>query len=112
MEPISYDQFLAAPHKLKPVPVPVAGLEQSLLIHQFTIDEIQRLNELSKDDDAERSLRKQVIYFLRGLDCTPSDDDLAKLSAVFSGWQIRDVYTKAMKLNGFGPDSMREAEKN
>lgn len=118
MDAISYDQFLQSPVKLKPAPVQVAGIDQPLLVHQFTMDEIQLLNQkTSLENDAtefekENSLRKQVLFFLRGLNADPTDDDCQKLSEVFSGWQLRDIYKKAMKLNGFGPDSLREAEKN
>ncbi len=118
MDAISYDQFLQSPAKLKPAPVNVAGLDQPILVHQFTMDEVELLNKKTAlaadatEDEKEKSLRKQVLYFLRGLSADPSDDDCQKLSEVFSGWQLRDIYKKAMKLNGFGPDSLREAEKN
>ena len=112
MESISYDQYLQNGAKLEPVPVEITGVPQPLLIHQFTMDQIETLNEKSKDDDPEKSLRKQVLFFMRGIDSEPSDDDWKRLGSVFTGWQIREVYTKAMKLNGFGPESLREAEKN
>jgi hypothetical protein len=112
MDSLSYDQLLQNGVTLPPVPVTITGIDKPLLVHQFTMDQIEAVNEKAKDDDAEKSLRKQVIFFLRGVDCEPTDDDCKKLGGVFSGWQIREIYTKAMKLNGFGPDSLREAEKN
>lgn len=112
MESVSYDQLLQDGVHLPPVPVQVTGIEKPLLVHQFTMDQIESVNEKSKDDDAEKSLRKQVIFFLRGAGVEPTDDDCKKLGSVFSAWQMRELYTKAMKLNGFGPEALREAEKN
>jgi hypothetical protein len=112
MEPISYDQLIQDGVKLEPVPVNITGLSKPLLIHQFTMDQIEEVDEKSKDEDNERALRKHVLFFLRGIDCKPTDDDIKGLSKNFTVWQLREIFTKAMKLNGFGPDSLREAEKN
>lgn len=112
MGSISYDQLLQSPPNMQPVPVEITGIEQPILVHQFTMDEIKLLGENAKDDDEEKSLRKQVLIFLRGIQYQPTDEECQKLGSVFAGWQMREIYTKAMRLNGFGPEALREAQKN
>lgn len=112
MESISYDQLLQSPPKLQPVPVSITGIDHPLLIHQFTMDQAAVVDEKAADVDKELRLSKQVLLFLRGIDYAPTAEDCKRLGSVFSAWQIREIFTKAMKLNGFGPEALREAQKN
>ena len=99
--------------KLEPVPVDIGGLAEPLLIHQFTMNELAALTDeskLSKDD--ETRMRVQVVGLLNGPGTEVTEDDCAALSKIFTIWQIREIYQKALKLNGYGPEALREAEKN
>ena len=108
----TFDDLVAEPPVFKPVEVPITGLEQPLLIHVFTMDQMAKIVEQVDCEDAEEKLRMQVVYFLRGAAEVPTPEDCAKLSGIFAGFQVREIYTKALRLNGFGPEAMREAEKN
>jgi hypothetical protein len=99
--------------QLEPVPVDIGGLSQPLLVHQFTMSQMAKVleaNDGSKDD--EIVVRNQVLKFLNGADYEPTDEDRTALVNIFAGWQVREIYLKSLKLNGYGPDSLREAEKN
>ena len=99
--------------KLEPVPVEITGLSEPLLIHQFTMNQMAEVLE-AKDgsQDEEKVVRNQVLRFLNGADYEPTDEDRDALVNIFAGWQVREIYLKSLKLNGYGPDSLREAEKN
>lgn len=109
---LTLDDLIARPQVLKPAEVEISGLDEKLLIHVFTMDQVSELIESIEDEDPEQKLRKQVVMFLRGVDARPSAEDCAALSKIFTGFQLREIYTKAFRLNGFGPDALREAEKN
>lgn len=106
-----YADFKTKKVMLLPVPVSITGIEVPLLIHQFTMSEMEQL-EKDRDEDPEVHVRKQVLRFLNGLDVEITKDDCDELGKFFAGWQVREIFTKALKLNGFGPEAMREAEKN
>lgn len=99
--------------KLEPVPVEIGGLQEPLLIHLFTMNELAALTDESKlSADDETRLRVQVVGFLNGPGAEVTEEDCAALSEVFAIWQIREIYQKALRLNGHGPEALREAEKN
>jgi hypothetical protein len=109
----SFADLLATPPVLPPVPVAIGGLDQPLLIHQFTMDQLAEMSDdKTHDGDSEKKLRVQVVKFLNGHDAVVTDEECAALSKLFASWQVREIYHKAMKLNGYGPEAMREAEKN
>lgn len=109
---LTLDDLIAKPPVFKPQEVNITGIDEPLLIHVFTMDQMAKISEVAQSDDEEQKLRMQVIYFLRGMDADPSPEDCAKLSEIFTGFQVREIYTKAFRLNGFGPEALREAEKN
>jgi hypothetical protein len=108
----SYAQLKNSPVQLEPAEVSISGIAEPLLIHQFTMNQIKKLMEAGNGEDNEIALRKQVLKFLNGFDCQPSDKDCDELGDIFAGWQLREIYSKALKLNGFGADALRNAEKN
>lgn len=107
----SYAELKLALVKLQPVAVEITGIESPLLIHQFTMNEIEKI-DAEQDENAERHIRKKVLRFLNGMDAEITEQDCTDLGLYFTGWQVREIYTKALKLNGFGPEALREAEKN
>ncbi len=109
---ISYAQIKSAPVLLEPAEVQITGLPEPLLIYQFTMNQIKKLMEAGGGEDNEIALRKQVLKFLNGFDYEPTDEDCEELGDIFAGWQLREIYSKALKLNGFGADALRNAEKN
>lgn len=107
----TYAEFKRKFVKLEPVEVRIGGLDEPILIHQFTVNDIKKLDE-GLGEDVELQLRKKVLRFLNGLDADVSEEACAELGDYFAGWQVREIFTKAIKLNGFGPEALREAEKN
>lgn len=110
----SFDDLLAAGASLKPVPVSIEGLDDQVLIHQFTWDQFRELFESDKpDDDADQEahIRTQVLKLLRGPDCEPTAEDCASLGKIFTVAQVREIYNKGLRLNGFGAAALRDAEK-
>lgn len=100
--------------KLDPVAVDISGLEEPLLIHQFSaaqMDEVMA-GEVVGEADLEAIQLTRLMKFLNGFEYALADGDREVLLDNFASWQIREIYQKALKLNGFGPDALREAEKN
>lgn len=99
---------------LKPVEVPISGLLEPLLIHQFSAAQMSVV--MAEPDgesvDLEALQLTRLMKFLNGFDYEQADGDREILMDNFASWQIREIYQKALKLNGFGPDALREAEKN
>lgn len=109
----SFADLKENPPKLPPVEVPIEGFSEPLLIHQFTLSELEKLDDdISEGDDAERRLRTQVVQMLNGPGVPVTDEDRNALSKIFAGWQLRKIFAAGMKLNGLGPEALREAEKN
>lgn len=108
---ISYAEFKKNPLVLAPVEVKLSFLDEPILIHQFTMAQMQVI-DAENDGDAEKNIRKQVLRFLSGFDVSINDDDINELGELFTGWQVREIYLAAIKLNGYGPSALREAEKN
>lgn len=98
--------------KLQPVPVPIEGIDEPVLIHQFTLSELESFGETNADEDPEKTLRTNVLRLLKGFGQEITDEDRASLSEIFAGWQLRQIFTAGLKLNGQGPAALREAEKN
>ncbi len=109
---ISFSQLKEKPFILGPVEVQVTGFPEPLLVHQFTMNQMAILMDGQVEEDKELSLRNQVLRFLNGFDYEPNDEDRKLLGELFASWQLREIYNKAVRLNGFGPDALRDAEKN
>lgn len=135
---MDYASLLQLRPKLKPILVSIVALEQPLLIHLFTSAEIRKitgphplLDECETEADKnEMSVRIHTLYFLGGMESVVNPDGkktgidwdadwLAsvrkacdELLEVFTGWQVRDIYKKAMQANGHGPEALGEALKN
>ena len=106
-----YQDLLAIKPVLEPVDTPIAGLSEPLKLHLFTWDDYAE--KVMKDgDDSEKTVMTQVLYFLGGLEADVSDEARQQLKKTFASWQIRDIYQKGMRLNGSGPDAVRDALKN
>jgi hypothetical protein len=109
---ISFAQLKLSPLRLSPVEVPITGLEEPLMIHQFTLAESLAIDELTQGEDPEVQTLDHVLMFLNGIEYVPNPDDRDALKRMFASWQIREIYSKAMKLNGMGPEALRDAQKN
>jgi hypothetical protein len=114
---LDLDSLKQKPPVLKPFEVEITGIDEPVIIHAFTMDELAEMMKATEagesvEGDNEHLIRKKVVGFLRGPGAEITDDDCASLSRIFSSWQLREIYVKAHKLNGFGPEALREAEKN
>lgn len=109
---ITFAQLKEKPFVLEPVEVQVGGLPEPLLIHQFTMNQMTELMEHEEDGDSELLLRNQVLRFLNGFAHVPTEEDREQLGELFASWQLREIYNKAVRLNGYGPEALRDASKN
>lgn len=109
----SFSELKAAIAALPAVSVGVQGLDDEVLVHQFTWAQFDKLMNLKGDD----SFAKQAICMLCGSETLESVDDIGKedieaLMATFTVAQVREIYQKCMRINGFGAEAVRDAEKN
>ena len=112
---LTFAQLKSGPVNFPPVPVPVSGFCEPILIHQFSINQMKNILSADKENpdvDEEYRVRNQLLKFLNGYEYEPTEEDRLALLDIFSSGQIHEVYSKALKLNGKGPDALREAEKN
>lgn len=109
---INYSELKKNPIVLPMVEVAIDGLPDAVLVHQFTINQMKKVNAARTDEMSEDEFRNQILMFFRGSEFEPSQDDRDALSDQFSAYQLRDIYVKAMRLNGLGPSALRDAEKN
>lgn len=109
---LTLDDLINAPRKLKPFEVEITGIDEPVLIHSFTLDEMKAVEKSDDGGDQEVSVLRRVATLMRGPGADVSEADLEAIGRIFTGWQVREIYVKGMKLNGFGPDALREAEKN
>jgi hypothetical protein len=106
--------------KLEPVAVQIDGLSEPLFLHVFTMREMQKvmdvhplaLAETNEADKNDTALRVQVLYFLQGINAEITALACDELTDLFTSWQIRDIYKKALQLNGMGPSALGDALKN
>jgi hypothetical protein len=110
MSAVSYSSLLASRPPLAQVPVTIEGIESQLLIHTFTVADYRKVVEAENGDD-ETGIRIQILRFLGGLNADVSDKAVEGLATVFTPWQIREIYIKAIKINGHGPSALGDAEK-
>jgi hypothetical protein len=110
MSAISYSSLLANRPPLPQVPVKIEGLDSELLIHTFTVADYSKVIDVAGMND-EQGLRVQILRFLGGLNADVSPEAVEDLAKVFTPWQMRDVYLKALRLNGQGPSALGDAEK-
>lgn len=109
----SLKDLQAARAALPPVPVKMSWMDEPLLIHQFTINDIKAFDSEAADiADQEHRIRYQIIKLLNGPLAKVTQEDCDSLGEIFTGWQIREIFHKGLKLNGQGPEALREAEKN
>lgn len=111
---LTLDDIIKSPHlhKLKPFEVAITGIDEPVLIHAFTLDEMREFSQEDDTEDSEQSVFKKVATLMRGPGAVVTEADCEAMSKIFTSWQVREIYYKGMKLNGFGPDALREAEKN
>lgn len=130
---MDYSTLLKNIPRLQPIEVSIEGLEFGISVHLFTVDEMEKVFagvdvaqyesdlKAAADDEAKNALaiaynekmfRVQTLRFLGGVDADVSEPARNKLSGVFASWQLRQLYQKALKANGYGPESVREAVKN
>ncbi len=114
---LDLDALKQKPPVLKPFEVDITGVDEPVIIHAFTMDQLTEMVKVTEagepvDGDNEQLVRKKVVGFMRGPGAEITEEDCASLSRIFSSWQLREIYVKAHKLNGFGPEALREAEKN
>ncbi|WP_039913153.1 hypothetical protein [Cellvibrio mixtus] len=110
----SFSELKKGSLKLAPVPVDVSGVKEPIIVHQFSAAQMSVVmaDHEGESSDAEIVLFNRLLIFLNGFDYVPTEEDRAILVDNFAQWQIRELYSKVLKLNGFGPDALREAEKN
>jgi hypothetical protein len=109
---ISFADLIEKPFVLPPVEVDITGLPEALLVHQFTMNQMAELMEHEEGAEPELVLRNQVLQFLNGFDYSPTEEARSQLGDMFASWQLRELYNKAIRLNGFGPEALRDAQKN
>lgn len=109
---LSFDDLKRVRPTLEPVEVPIEGLKDTLLLHQFTLAQLTAIDSEIETDDQEEKLRHSVLRFMKGPDAEIDEDDHVALREMFAGWQLRKIFTVGLKLNGHGPAALREAEKN
>jgi hypothetical protein len=110
MNPITYSNLVTNRPPLAPVPVKIEGLESPLLIHTFTVaDYSAAINTEGMDE--EIGLRVQILRFLGGLNADISSESVEQLGSIFTHYQMREIYLKAVRVNGQGPSSLGDAEK-
>lgn len=110
MNPVSYSSLLASRPALEPVPVDIEGIPNPVLIHLFTIADYSAATKVETDDD-EVSVRVQILRFLGGLNADVSAAAVEQLNSVFTAFQLREIYRKAVRVNGHGPAALGDAEK-
>jgi hypothetical protein len=108
---ISFADLKKNPLKLGPVAVAIEGLPEPLLIYQFTMNQMAEFDAIVGETD-EITIRKKVLRFLQGFDVEIPEDDYKSLGQYFTGWQLREIFTQGLTLNGFGPSALGDAKKN
>lgn len=116
---LGFDDLKSLAPKTKALPIDVDGFDEQVLVYQFKWVQFDKLLAL-EDDETGQSFKKQVICLLKGPACFDADGEITAitkeecdwLSAMFSVSQAREIYQKGLRLNGFGPDAARDAEKN
>lgn len=112
MNTITYSNLVANRPQLAPVPVKVEGIEHPIQVHVYTISDYRQLMEKSSvGKDEETVLRIQLLYFLGGLNADVGEAAIAQLDEIFTSWQMRELYRKAITLNGQGPAALEDAAK-
>jgi len=94
-------------------PVELTGREDKIPVHAFSMnqmDEVMKRKECG--NEFVLTVSEQLIKFLNGFDYEIQPGDIRLLGDLFCSWEVRELYDKALKLNGFGPGALREAEKN
>jgi hypothetical protein len=105
-----YKDLLLNKPVLEPVETSIIGLAEPLHIHLFTMDDYEKVT--TGGSDVEQNVIRQVLFLLGGLEADVSEEACKALGKTFAAWQIRDIYQKGLRLNGFGPEAAREALKN
>lgn len=105
------DLQLSAP-VLKPFEVDITGLDEKILIHSFTVAELENVTSSVEGMDETTAYRTQIVQMLNGADYVVTDQDRDDVARIFTIWQQKEIFNKGLKLNGQGPEALREAEKN
>jgi hypothetical protein len=108
----SFKDLQAYAPSLKPFEVAITGLDEPILIHAFTVTELDKTAAAMEGMDDTTAFRTQVVLLLNGSDHEVTDKDREDVARIFSLWQLREIFNKGLKLNGQGPEALREAEKN
>lgn len=111
----SINDFIGASPNLAPVAIEIESLSEEILVHQFVWEEFNKVVELEDDADVT-SFEKQVLCLLWGSNCLKPDYKFEKqafveLMRVFTVAQVREIYQKGFRVNGFGAGAVRDAEK-
>lgn len=108
----TFDELCAAGVALAPVATEIDGLDEELLLHQFTSADFDALVEKHKFTSGKpESVWKAAICFLKGKGYEPKAADRDQLQAMFTNAQIERIAIAGLRLNGFGSGT-RAAVKN
>lgn len=110
MSIISFDTVLKGGLKLSPVSREIEGLDEPVLIQQFSWDDFEKLLEPPKEDE-KNYLVKQVIMFMRGMEPEPTEEEIVAIKKSFSMSVIRKIFQVGLEVNGTGKAAESEAKK-
>ncbi|TQV85192.1 hypothetical protein FKG94_03105 [Exilibacterium tricleocarpae] len=98
--------------ELEPESVQIDGLSEDILIYRFSWNDFEKILNHESGEGVVPSRVHQVVCLLNPPGYEPTLDDIDFMTATYTLPQIKDMYSKALDINGFGHKAQKDAQKN